>query len=231
VRFAPLSTGAKVARVQITSDGNSNTPFEINLGGSGAEGAIAASTNIFAITVSPAALNPQTGLFEETVVLTNIGSSTISATRLLVQLLPADVQVYYASGSTNGYAYVQWNFPFAPSTSVAFTFEFYRSSRQAIPQPEFVPVETSPVTLAPAGNPMPISRIAELNGRILIEFTTIPKDRYAIQYSPDMTNWISVIPVITAPANRVQWYDDGPPATQSKPGLDASRFYRVVQLP
>jgi hypothetical protein len=36
-----------------------------------------------------------------------------------------------------------------------------------------------------------------------------------------------VQPRVTAPGSRVQWIDDGPPATISKP-IGGSRFYRAI---
>ena len=41
-------------------------------------------------------LNPQTGLFTNSVLLTNNGPNTVAAVRLLILNLPADVQVYDA---------------------------------------------------------------------------------------------------------------------------------------
>ncbi len=80
---------------------------------------------------------------------------------------------------------------------------------------------------------MSIDRDVELqSGRFLIEFTAIPGRSYAVQYSTNMmASWITVIPTIIAPANKVQWYDDGPPKTVSKPDTTGSRFYRIIQLP
>jgi hypothetical protein len=38
-------------------------------------------------------------------------------------------------------------------------------------------------------------------------------------------------PTVTAANNRVQWYDDGPPKTASKPASVSSRYYRVIANP
>jgi hypothetical protein len=38
------------------------------------------------------------------------------------------------------------------------------------------------------------------------------------------------VPVITAPANRVQWIDAGPPKTDSNPAQQTARYYRVILL-
>jgi hypothetical protein len=165
--------------------------------------------------------------------VTNSSASTVAAVRLLVQSLPVDVQVYNASGITNGFPYLQYNFPLAPATTLSFLVEYYRASRQAIPSPVFVVQATAAVSVTATGPIESIDRDVVLtSGRFLIEFTSVTGEKYAIQYSTNnMASWITVIPSITAPANRVQWYDDGPPKTISKPGSSGSRFYRVIQLP
>lgn len=82
---------------------------------------------------------------------------------------------------------------------------------------------------------LPVDRNVLLqSGRFLIEFTATPGRRYVVQYNsnPIGTNaWRSAGVPITAPANRVQWLDDGPPKTESPPGAVGNRLYRVVELP
>ena len=177
-------------------------------------------------------LNPQSGLFEQTVRVSNASPGTIAAIRLLIQSLPGDVVVHNASGNTNGTPYVQYNFPLAASSSVDFLIEYFRTSRQPIPQPAFAVQEATPVTSTPTGPVLAIDRNVPLqSGRFLLEFSATPGRRYAVQYSTNLTSWITVIPTLTAPANKVQWYDDGPPKTQSKPSNIGSRFYQIVELP
>ena len=232
VRFAPLSSGVKTAALHLANNDSGENPFDIALTGTGIGGAIVTSTNVMLSSFSSIVLNPQSGLFEQTVRVNNTSAGTIVALRLLIQSLPGDVVVYNASGSTNGTPYVQHNFPLASGASVDFLIEYFRSSRQPIPQPAFAVQEAAPVTSTPAGPILAIDRSVQLqSGRFLIEFSTTPGRRYAVQYSTNLTSWITVIPSITAPANKVQWYDDGPPKTQSKPGAVGSRFYRVVELP
>jgi hypothetical protein len=84
---------------------------------------------------------------------------------------------------------------------------------------------------AVSGTIMNISRMIVLsNGSVLVEFSTIPGQIYAIQYSSDMVTWRTAVPAITAPANRVQWIDSGPPKTDSNPAQQPARYYRVVLL-
>ena len=66
----------------------------------------------------------------------------------------------------------------------------------------------------------------------MIEWTSVPGRTYTIIYSDDnMTNWRVVTPTVTANANRTQWYDDGPPKTESQLLSITSRFYRVIANP
>ena len=229
VRFAPVSTGLKTAALHIANNDSDENPFDITITGTGTGGVIV-STNVFVSAISPITLNPQTGLFEQTVRLNNSSPNTIAAVRLLILGLPDDVQVYNASGFTNGIPYLQYNLPLAPAATVSFLVEYYRANRQAIPQPTFVAQEITPVSVTATGPVITINTNVPLAGRFLIEFSAIPGRRYAVQYSSDLENWKTANPIITAPANRVQWYDDGPPKTESQP-TTGSRFYRVMVLP
>jgi len=142
------------------------------------------------------------------------------------------VQVYNASGATNGTPFVRYNQSMAPQAVVNLLIEYYRASRAAIPQPAFLVQETTVFAASVTGTVMPIDRFVKLaDGRFLIEFSATPGRTYAVQYSSDMTHWKTAVPNITAPANRVQWYDDGPPKTDSAPTSVASRLYRVLLLP
>ena len=80
-------------------------------------------------SLTPVTLNPQTGLFEQTVRLSNLSQNTATAVRLLIQTLPSDVQVYNASGATNGIPFVRYNQSMAPRAVVNLLIEYYRASR------------------------------------------------------------------------------------------------------
>ena len=225
VRFAPLTAGAKVAVLHLANNDSNENPFDINLGGLG--------SGLTVVSASPIKLNPQTGLLEQTVRVSNTDLVTVGAVRLLVNGLPGDVQVYNASGSIGGIPYLQHNFPLAQGEEIVFLIEYYRLSRRTDFTPVFGPEATQSVSPpAPVGVALSIDRgPSNLGGRILIDFTTIPGRRYVVQYSSNLTDWKTTDPIITAPSNRVQWYDDGPPKTESKPNSVGSRFYRIIQLP
>jgi hypothetical protein len=236
VQFAPVDAGLQTAALYIANNATNN-PFNITITGmgTGGVGVTNSSTNVLVTGISPITLNPQTGLFEQTVQFYNNSLNTnITAIRLLILGLPNDVQVYNASGFTNGIPYVQYNFTLAPAATVDFLIEYYRDNRDPNFQPTFFVHETTPVSVpAPPGTAFSINSITNINGRILIEFTAIPGCSYAVQYRATITNsWETASPTnIFAPANRVQWYDDGPPETETNPTNVPSRFYRVIQLP
>jgi len=223
--------GRALARIgAVTLDANGITASS---GTSGGGGGFNTSSNVFVSAVTPIILNPQTGLFEQTVSLDNTSANTVDAIRLVIQALPADVRVYNASGSTAGSPFVLDNFPLDPGSSVDLVIEYYRANRQEIPQPTFLVQDTGAVTVTASGTVIPINYFTnDVSGsRFLIEFSATPGRRYAVQYSSDMVSWKTAVPVITAPVNRVQWYDDGPPKTESRPTDAGSRFYQVIQLP
>ena len=92
-------------------------------------------------------------------------------------------------------------------------------------------MDGTPAPVTDTGSIIQIDRNVQFeNGRFIIEFSSTPGSHYAVQYTSDMETWKTATPIITAPANKVQWYDDGPPKTESKP-TTGSRFYRVMQLP
>src|SRR6202008_1493032 len=93
-------------------------------------------TNAAVIYTSLALMDPQIGLFTNSVTVTNGTPNTIAAVRLLIENLPGDVQVYNLSGTTtNGIPYVQYTFPLPAGAIMNFTIEYYRANREAFLAP------------------------------------------------------------------------------------------------
>ncbi|MCI0746774.1 MAG: HYR domain-containing protein, partial [Verrucomicrobia subdivision 3 bacterium] len=191
----------------------------------------------FGISEGNSVFNPQTGLFEQTVIVTNMGASTMPAVRLLIGGLRTGVVLYNAAGSDGGRPYVQHNAPVDPSTTISFLLEFYAPDRRPFTNScEAVSVMPPSIGTNDAAN-ISIDR-SFLDTRIpgqpryIIEFTTIPGRTYTIIYSDDSgSTWNAATPSLIANANRIQWYDDGPPKTISKPFSIQTRLYRVILAP
>jgi uncharacterized repeat protein (TIGR01451 family) len=190
-------------------------------------------TNLVLTVLSSITLNPQTGLFEQKVEVSNGGPSTPSSVMVLVSGLAANATLYNATGITNGTPFVQSTAPLGVGSNIIFLLEFYVPTRVA-PASLTYTVEAGPPVIPPvvSGTILNISqKIVLSNGSVLIEFSAVPGQIYAIQYSSDMVTWRTAVPAITAPANRVQWVDSGPPKTDSSPAQQPARYYRVVLLP
>ena len=186
--------------------------------------------------------NPQTGLREENVTVTNIGTAPIHSLRLYVGPLRSGVTLYNATGSNNLGAYVEYDAPYpapinpypAANNHVTFQLEFYVTDWKP-----FTNSLTAVATLASTegsisgtivtGNPTHITDARYQSDRFLIEFQSIPGRTYTILYKDNYTDpWSIAVPSIVASANVTQWYDDGPPKTATPPPPD-HRFYEVIQ--
>ena len=188
------------------------------------------------IVEEAAVFNPQTGLFEQRVTVSNESSNTIAAFQLCISNLRAGIQCRSAFAVTSGTNFVQVNRAINPNTSVVVRVEYYVPDRR--PFTPVIALKTVMPIPQPATNGVGVAinrcfldtRLTN-DPRYVIEFTSVPAKVYTIIYSDDMLAWKAATPTITATANRTQWYDDGPPKTDSKPGVKGTRFYRVIQAP
>ncbi len=206
-----------------------------------------AVTNIFvtnyltgiieATTNSDQVINPQSGLEEQTILLSNLGKNNIAAERLVVTGLPK--KLYNAVGTNNGNPFVTIGAGLNALSSLTLllqynprgSFPFTNGQMQAyaVPYPNLTP----PVATSTSTN-INLTGIFTLpNGNMLVEFAANTNKTYTIIYSDNMqfSNAMIAPPAIAAPANIVQWIDYGPPTTLSAPTNSSTRFYRVFQNP
>jgi VCBS repeat-containing protein len=193
----------------------------------------------FGIRTGRIVFNPQTGLFEEAVTVTNTGAATVPAVRLLVGGLRTNVYLYNAAGTNGGRAFVQYNAALNPAQTVQFMLEFSVRDRRAFTNT--LEAQAVSPTLAAANSTTNATGVAIRRSfidlrdpnspRFVIEFPTIKGRVYTVLYSDDLAHWSAATPTITATATVTQWYDDGPPKTSAKPLANAARYYRVVVAP
>jgi formylglycine-generating enzyme required for sulfatase activity len=180
-------------------------------------------------------LKAQTGLFVQTISVTNHNPLAMAGFRLLITNLPAGVEVNNGHGLTaDGVPYIDVNQPLASGAAITLSLEFHHPSRSTNFDPAyaisgvFASSPEQPATATDGAVPNRIERLA--NHDMLIEFATIPGRMYAIEYSDDMEVWQRVIPLVSATNNRTQWVDAGQPKTASHPSTKAARYYRIVPL-
>ena len=179
---------------------------------------------------SPVQLDPQTGLMEQTVKLLNQGTNQIGSVRLFV--LGLTNRLVNAVGTNNADPFVVYSGTIDPGKTVDLVLEYFVPSRQPLINLTFAAAEVPPLDLSPpAGSPFSITLVTNLpSGALLIEFPSSLGSRYSILYSDHVsfTNAMTAQPPIVAPADRVQWIDNGPPNTVSRPANVAARFYKVL---
>jgi hypothetical protein len=193
------------------------------------------STNLLATNLTSQAFNPQTGLMEQTIRLSNAGTNSVPAARVIVTGLTNTL--FNAVGTNYGDPFVLHAAQLDPGQSVELLLEYFNPTRlpTVVSNSAYIAVGVPAVDLTPAStNALAITNIVCLpSGAALIEFPSTPNASYTILYSEEaaFTNVLSAVPAIIAPADRVQWIDSGPPKTISHPTNVTMRFYRVLSLP
>lgn len=193
----------------------------------------AAAESLTVSFVSGQVFNPQTGLMEQTIRLTNNGTTNVPTSRVAIS--DFSYRVVNAAGTNNNVPYVTLTRPLEPAATADLLLEYFLPSRTPVANPVMTGYSV-PVLVpgAPSGNSMKINGIYALTaGNMLIEFVTEPGKSYSIIYSDKVTftNAVRALPAVNATANRVQWIDAGPPKTSWKPVETHQRFYQVIEIP
>jgi uncharacterized repeat protein (TIGR01451 family) len=234
----PTNAGAFTLTANVSAPGNfdpnfANNQSTVNLFVTNYLAALAAGTN------SGQSLNYQNGLLEQTVVVANPGAGAAPAVRVVVTGLTN--QLYNASGTNNGSPFVVYPAPLAANGRVQLrlqyplrnAFAFTNGQLQAYAVPASV-LNYTPLPATGENTNLNFSRIVKSSdGDLLLEFPATNGRSYTVVYSDNVlfSNAMIALPVVVAPASRVQWLDYGPPATLSAPTNSSRRFYRVYLNP
>ena len=191
---------------------------------------------LIATAISAMTYDPQTGLMEQTILLSNLGSNTVASARVVG--LSTTNWLFNAVGTNDGNPFVVYGASLAPGQSVDLVLEYFVTTRLPISATNYAAFEVPPPNLAPpvgTNAPFLITLFTNLpSGNTLIEFQSIPNRSYTILYGPEATlssNVLAAQPSIAAPADRTQWIDAGPPKTVAHPTNASARFYRVQLNP
>ncbi|MDA3874927.1 MAG: PKD domain-containing protein [Kiritimatiellae bacterium] len=177
-------------------------------------------------------------LLEQFVKVTNNNPDAVPAFRILVSGLPNGVTLFNAHGTTaTDVPFIVWNQELAPGGEEEVLMQYARNTGLANFTPvytiEFLTSAEATALLAPPalGDALTVVRFVQLaDESMLVEWASVPGMTYYIQYTSDMTTYTTVLPGITAGANRTQWIDRGPPQTESHPSdVTGLRAYRVME--
>jgi len=185
-----------------------------------------------AAIVSAQTFNPQTGLMEQVIRLTNPTGSTVAGGRVVFPGISD--QLFNAGGTNNHQPFVALTRALAAGESADLRIEYFIPTRTAIANP------TIEVWGVPAyvPRPSPGAGLDGLRGHrldtggLLLEFPADPGSVYEVIYDDDISfnDPLRALPAIVAPGDRVQWIDEGPPKTRRRPDEAAARFYRLIKV-
>jgi hypothetical protein len=186
----------------------------------------------------PAQADAQSGLFEQTLTVVNPGALQISGLEVLVHGLANDtlgkaIRLASASGSTNDVPLVYYG-PLPPGTRTGLTLAYYVADRLTRPTPAFETRVVPARQFVPSGAQVfTINTVRYAENRVIIEFETLAGRTYYVQYVDAIGSlaWRTALPSVRGTGSRVQWIDDGPPKTSSRPTSATSRFYRGMLMP
>lgn len=180
-------------------------------------------------------LDRQTGLFRQVFPLQNNSSTPQPGIRLIVRNLPTGVRLWNASGTlSNGIPFIDFAATLAPGQTVNFILEYYVPNRvrpagmtfEAAPFGATIPAGSSEGTVITPG--------LFADNRVGIQFAAVTNGLYAIEYSSvlstNASDWKRAWPDVFSGANVVQWIDEGPPKTETRPASANVRFYRARLL-
>ena len=187
------------------------------------------------LTSLPFQTNYRSGLLEQVVRLSNPTPSNMGPVRVWIFDVPAGMQVFNATGVSNGVAFVQYALPIVAGEIAELTIEYYVPSRTPPAQGPRLVVESADPVPPPevTGEATDIEpRVKPSDGKWVLEWSSLVNRTYYVRYRRSLSNdWITVVPSVLGSGNRVQWVDTGPPRTVTLPEKDGQRFYQVILVP
>lgn len=186
-------------------------------------------------------LNRQTGLYEQTVKVTNAGEREIGGFEIQVGGLPAGVLLKNTASVSGGVWTISHQEPVAAGATVTYVLTYYTPLRGTVLSPQVsaslvvpgrVPAPPAASVAVVPGDPgWKIDQFERLaDGALVLGFPAVPGATYEVQYSDDLANWKQVPTRILATGDRVSWTDRGAPDTERHPSAESARFYRIEKI-
>lgn len=167
----------------------------------------------------PFVLNRQTGLFEQTVRVTNPTPEDFAGIRLMIRNVRTQVTVWNKTGQTNGIPYIDTKVSIPAGGHVDILVTYHAPDVRVPPEPIF---EAVPFLVTPKESVTRITRCdRQANGDFRIEFTAKRGKMHCVQFSDDLVRW-QTAPGMVCVSPTMSWID----TTASN-----ARYYRVIVLP
>jgi hypothetical protein len=243
IRFYPTRVGPLSATLKIFSNAP-DSPFVLPLRGIGNLEVTATNANQntpSSFTYGPVRLDRQTGLLLQAIRFTNTLKTSLYGLRLFLSKLPAGVHVYSSSqGDKPGTLEVLYSSAIAPGEIISFDLVYLDSKRR---RTSIFPEIKAEALLEPVsdsapvvGQLVPLSRVHVMNQGPLLEWKSVPRATYVVEYSDDRgVSWLSAVHRLQAGASRTFWLDLGQPQTKTDPIINllartTQRQYRIKRL-
>lgn len=177
--------------------------------------------------------NPQTGLYEQLVRFTNVGTEPWSGVRLWVREPPPGVLIVNQSGVEEGVPFLQLGRPFEGAETYTFTVEFYRADRLPVTAPGYEAVEHPGDADRPPPDPggSPLRLRSRLDGSDCVLSWDARFGRvYVVQGRPRLPEpWRTASAGLIFSTDHGTWTASGVRSADDTP--TANRFFRLLELP
>jgi probable HAF family extracellular repeat protein len=184
------------------------------------------------VLVGPITANPEPGLFQQVITLSNHGTEPLQGSRIYFPGLPAGWQLYNTSGTEEGVPFAEVNRLIPPASSIQFIVQFLVPAGVRPAGQDFVVRLGSVSGVGKPPQPLRFTRALHRPDQALeLQFASEMNRTYGIEYSDDLLTWKRVPLPIVATGGQTQWVDDGPPKTTTRPEAEPIRLYRVVRIP
>ncbi len=179
-----------------------------------------------------ASLNPQTGLYEQYIRLTNTTVFPMISFSITAPALPAGVTMMSASGyNDDGTPFISGLAELLPGDSLDLVLEYFSANMQPFPRPALQLLMFQAKTIPkPAGTLLPSGQIKVIvgyAGRNYVQFPSIIGYTYWVMYRDDASaDWTTSTMPILGTGQPISWMDYGAPGTKTKP--TNARIYQVL---
>jgi uncharacterized repeat protein (TIGR01451 family) len=236
VRAQPASAGSYAISASVSApnnadpnNANNSSSFNVSVGNY-------LGGNLVASLISTNFIDPQTGLTEQWLQLSNSGPNSVSSARVIVAG-PTN-SLYDAAGTNNGNPFIIYGSTLNAGQSANLLLEYAPRTTSQFSFSILQPFATSLANLAPPpsailGTPSSPSLVVRISIGAIVESPSSTNANYSIVYSssPSFSDPAIMFPMsFHSGANQILFADYGPPISLSS-STNTPRYYRIYLNP